>query len=115
MQLSAFFPTRDIGCDPAKVRDWAQAAEDLGYVGIEVPDHVLGAGTESRPDWKPTYAYTDPFHETFVTQGFLAAYTRSIGLVQDRARRSSLSDVLRRAFCHRPGTLRPAGGPEGFD
>ncbi|MET4697869.1 putative F420-dependent oxidoreductase [Constrictibacter sp. MBR-5] len=80
MKLSAFFPTRDIGNDPAKIRDWAQAAEALGYVRIEVPDHVLGAGTASRPDWKPTYAYTDPFHETFVTLGFLAACTRSIGL-----------------------------------
>ena len=24
MQLNAFYPTRDIGTDPAKVRDWAQ-------------------------------------------------------------------------------------------
>ena len=80
MKLTAFFPTRDIGNDPAKIRDWAQAAEALGYVRIEVPDHVHGAGTASRPDWKPTYAYTDPFHETFVTLGFLAACTRSIGL-----------------------------------
>ena len=43
MRLSAFFPTRDIGNDPVKIRDWAQAAEDLGYVYIEVPDHVFAA------------------------------------------------------------------------
>ena len=43
MRLNAFFPTRDIGTDPAKIRDWAQAAEDLGYAYIEVPDHVFGA------------------------------------------------------------------------
>jgi alkanesulfonate monooxygenase SsuD/methylene tetrahydromethanopterin reductase-like flavin-dependent oxidoreductase (luciferase family) len=42
MQLNAFYPTRDIGRDPAKIRDWAQAAEDLGYAYIEVPDHVFG-------------------------------------------------------------------------
>lgn len=42
MQLNAFFPTRDIGTDPAKIRDWAQAAQDLGYAYIEVPDHVVG-------------------------------------------------------------------------
>jgi hypothetical protein len=35
MHLSAFFPTRDIGRDPAKIRDWAQAAEDLGYAHID--------------------------------------------------------------------------------
>ena len=34
MELSAFFPTRTIGNDPAKIRDWAQAVEDLGY------DHI---------------------------------------------------------------------------
>ena len=29
MQLNAMFPTRDIGVDPAKVRDWAQAADPV--------------------------------------------------------------------------------------
>jgi hypothetical protein len=53
MQLNAMFPTRDIGSDPAKIRDWAQAAEDLGYAYIEVPDHVLGAAARdgSAPTW----------------------------------------------------------------
>lgn len=78
MQLNAIFPTRDIGNDPAKIRDWAQAAEDLGYAYIEVPDHVFGAA--ARGDWKPTYNEKDPFHETFVMLGFLAAVTRKIGL-----------------------------------
>jgi hypothetical protein len=50
MELSAFFPTRHIGYDPAKIRDWAQAAEDMGYSHIEVPDHVFGA--TARGDWK---------------------------------------------------------------
>ena len=48
MRLSAWFPTRDIGTDPAKIRDWAQAAEDLGYAGIEVADHVFGAVRTQR-------------------------------------------------------------------
>ena len=43
MRLNAFFPSLDIGTDPVKIRDWAQAAEDLGYAYIEVPDHVFGA------------------------------------------------------------------------
>jgi probable F420-dependent oxidoreductase len=78
MQLNAMFPTRDIGDDPAKIRDWAQAAEDLGYACIEVPDHVLGAA--ARDGWTPRYNETDPFHETFVTLGFLAAVTKKIRL-----------------------------------
>jgi probable F420-dependent oxidoreductase len=78
MQLNAFFPTRDIGTDPAKIRDWAQAAEDLGYAYIEVPDHVFGA--TARDGWLPLYNEKDPFHEVFVTLGFLAAVTKRIRL-----------------------------------
>jgi probable F420-dependent oxidoreductase len=78
MQLNAMFPTRDVGNDPAKIRDWAQAAEDLGYAYIEVPDHVFGA--TARDGWTPLYNETDPFHETFVTLGFLAAATKRIRL-----------------------------------
>jgi probable F420-dependent oxidoreductase len=61
-----------------KIRDWAQAAEDLGYAGIEVADHVFGA--TARDGWTPLYNETDPFHETFVTLGFLAAVTKTIRL-----------------------------------
>ena len=78
MQLNALFPTRDIGGDPAKIRDWAQAAEDLGFAYIEVPDHVFGA--KGRDGWTPLYDETDPFHETFTTLTFLAAVTKTIKL-----------------------------------
>jgi probable F420-dependent oxidoreductase len=78
MQLSAFFPTRHIGTDPAKIRDWAQAAEDLGYDHIEVPDHVFGAA--ARDGWNPLYNEKDAFHETFTMLAFLAATTKRITL-----------------------------------
>jgi probable F420-dependent oxidoreductase len=78
MLLNALFPTRDIGTDPAKIRDWAQAAEGLGYHCIEVADHVFGAA--ARGDWKPLYGEKDPFHETFTTMAFIAAVTKTIKL-----------------------------------
>jgi probable F420-dependent oxidoreductase len=78
MLLNALFPTRDIGTDPAKIRDWAQAAEGLGYHCIEVADHVFGAA--ARGDWKPLYSEKDPFHETFTTMAFIAAVTKNIQL-----------------------------------
>src|SRR5262245_28896362 len=78
MQLNAFFPTLDIGSDPAQIRDWAQAAEDLGYAYIEVPDHVFGA--TARDGWVPLYHEKDPFQETLVVLGCLAAVTKSIRL-----------------------------------
>jgi probable F420-dependent oxidoreductase len=79
MLLNALFPTRDIGTDPAKIRDWSQAAEDLGFHGIEVADHVFGAAP--RGDWKPTYSEHDPFHETFTTMAYIAAVTKKVELV----------------------------------
>jgi probable F420-dependent oxidoreductase len=78
MKLSAWFPTRDIGNDPMKIRDWAQAAEGLGYDYIEVPDHVFGA--TGRDGWTPLYDEKDPFHETFTTLAYLAAVTETIKL-----------------------------------
>ena len=78
MRLSAFFPTRDIGSDPAKIRDWAQACDDLGYDYIEVPDHVFGA--TARDGWTPLYNDKDPFHETMTTLAFLAAVTKRVRL-----------------------------------
>ena len=78
MLVNALFPTRDIGTDPAKIRDWAQAVEGMGYHCIEVADHVFGAAP--RGDWKPTYSEHDPFHETFTTMAFIAAVTKTIKL-----------------------------------
>lgn len=78
MRLNAMFPTRDIGSDPVKIRDWAQAAEALGYGYIEVADHVFGAA--ARDGWTPLYNETDAFHETFTTLAFLAAATKTIKL-----------------------------------
>ncbi|MFT5443886.1 MAG: hypothetical protein ACI8W3_002937, partial [Myxococcota bacterium] len=43
MNIGAIFPTPEIGTDPIAIRDWAQAAENLGYNHILLYDHVLGA------------------------------------------------------------------------
>src|SRR5262245_61676997 len=37
-------------------------------------------GAKGRDGWVPLYNEKDPFHETFVTLGFLAAVTKTIGL-----------------------------------
>ena len=46
MQLGATLPVADIGTGPTVVRDYAQAAEGLGYSHLLVGDHVLGANPE---------------------------------------------------------------------
>jgi len=42
MQLGASIPVADIGTGPTVLRDYAQAAEELGYTHLVAPDHVLG-------------------------------------------------------------------------
>ncbi len=81
MKFGAIFPTPEIGIDPAVIRDWAQAAEGLGYSHILLYDHVLGAEHAGRePAFTGPYTETDPYHEVFVTMGFLAGVTSTIGL-----------------------------------
>ena len=41
IQLGASLPVGDIGTGPAVLRDYAQAAEGLGYDYLVAPDHVL--------------------------------------------------------------------------
>ena len=78
MQLGAVFPQTEIGADPAGVRDYAQAAESLGYQHLLVFDHVLGADPSKRDSWDRPYSHADMFHEPFVLFGYLAAITEKI-------------------------------------
>jgi probable F420-dependent oxidoreductase len=81
MHLGVVFPQTEIGTDPLAIRDFAQAAEELGYHHILAYDHVIGANPTSRPGWQPPYTHRDPFHEPFVLFGYLAALTSRIELV----------------------------------
>ena len=79
-QLGAFFPTRDMPADPVAIRDWAQAAEAIGFDFLEVSDHVLGADRTAIPGFEGPYDVDDSFHETFVTLSYIAAVTERVGL-----------------------------------
>ena len=79
MKIGITLPLVDIGGEPATVRDFAQAAEGLGYQHLGAPDHVLGANIANRPDWGNRNTSKDLFHDPFVMFGFLAACTKSIG------------------------------------
>ena len=81
MRLGAIFPQTEIGSDPVAVRDFAQAAEGLGYEHLLVFDHVLGADTSVRQGWDRPYSSADMFHEPFVLFGYLAGLTEKIEMV----------------------------------
>ena len=81
MQIGAIFPQTEIGSDPGAIREYAQAAEELGYSHLFIADHVLGASSDHHSHVAGGY-YTNRsiIHESFTTMGYLAAITRRIGL-----------------------------------
>jgi probable F420-dependent oxidoreductase len=94
MLLGCSMPVVDIGTGPSVVRDYAQAAESLGYSYLLAPDHVLGANpvpsqgvfadsaTRSvsfNPDYQRVGTTKNAYHDPFVLFGFLAGCTIHIG------------------------------------
>lgn len=94
MQLGVSIPVSDIGTSPTAVRDYAQAAEGLGYSHLLVGDHVLGANPAAErgvfvssaadmasrhDDFRRVGSTLYAFHDPFVLFGFLTGYTQKIG------------------------------------
>ena len=80
MDFGAVLPTSEIGDDPAGIRDYAQAVEAMGCKHLLIYDHVLGADTSVHRDLTGPYTKDDPFHEVFVTLGYIAAVTERLEL-----------------------------------
>lgn len=78
MRIGVTFPQTEITSDPGAVREYTQAAEDLGYTHLLTYDHVIGADTSGRPHWRGPYSMHSLFHEPFVLFGFLSAFTRRL-------------------------------------
>jgi probable F420-dependent oxidoreductase len=71
MRIGVIFPCNEIGGDNGAIRDYVQAAEELGFAHFEVFDHVVGQpGDYAGRLWR----------EPFVMLGYLAALTERIEL-----------------------------------
>lgn len=81
MRVGVVFPQTEIGPDPAGVRAYAQAVEQLGFQHLMVYDHVIGADTSVRPGWTGPYTSESQFHEPMVLFGYLAAIAPALELV----------------------------------
>jgi probable F420-dependent oxidoreductase len=82
MQLGVKYPTREVPGDPAAIRNFCRAAEDLGYDFITLPDHVLKCPHEGRePKLNGPYTEKDSFDDPFVFFGFLAGVSEKIEFV----------------------------------
>jgi probable F420-dependent oxidoreductase len=78
MRIGVIYPQFEFGSDPVVIRDYAQAAEELGFAHIGADDHVIGPNP-NRPDgWSGWVTFRTPFFEPFVLFSFMAAATREI-------------------------------------
>jgi probable F420-dependent oxidoreductase len=80
MRIGVALPHQAVGTDPVAVRDWAQAAEELGFDDLALTEHVIGPDPDRHPDQTFLYTNRTVWHEPLVLCGFLAAATRRIGL-----------------------------------
>lgn len=79
MKLGASLPIGDIGTGPAVLRDYAQAAEGLGFDYLVAPDHVLGGNPAVDHGGRRVGTTATAYHDPFVLFGFLAGVTKKIG------------------------------------
>ncbi|MEV5961143.1 LLM class flavin-dependent oxidoreductase [Kribbella sp. NPDC051952] len=73
MEIGVNVPNFGPGTNPARLRDWAQVVEGLGYDLLMVSDHV--AITEDV-----AAQYPAPFYEPFTTLSWLAGITQRVKL-----------------------------------
>lgn len=81
MDIGAVFPQVEFPADPTAIRDWAQAAEALGYRHVMVYDHVLGADPDRPGGWSGPYTYQDPFFSPFLLFSYMAAVAPRLGYI----------------------------------
>src|SRR5262252_786633 len=81
MRVGAVFPQVEIGPDPAGVRAYAQAVQQMGFHHMLIYDHVLGADPDGHPGWSGPYNITSQFHEPFAVFGYIAALAPGLELV----------------------------------
>ena len=79
MQLGCSLPVSDIGTGPVVLRDYAQAAEGLGFTHLMAPDHVLGVNPAADHEGRRVGTTATAYHDPFVLFGFLSGCTYNIG------------------------------------
>ena len=83
MDFGVVFPQTEIGPDPEDAKELIQASEQMGFEGLVVYDHVVGADTSHYKDSGIDFFYDidSNFHEIFVLLGWAAAITQRIKLI----------------------------------
>ena len=82
MEIGVIFPQTEIEPDVVAIRDFAQAAQQMGYSYLFIADHVLGADASAydHPLFG-MYNHESIVHESMTTMGYLAAVVPGMGLM----------------------------------
>ena len=81
MHIGLVYPQTEYPADPAAIRAYAQAAEELGYSHVLAYDHILGANPDRPGGWSGPYTYQTPFIEPFLLFSYMAAATTRLGFI----------------------------------
>jgi len=81
MKFGVVFPMTEYPIDVKAIKDFAQAAEDLGYKHLLTYDHVLGVNPDREGGWSGPYSYKDPFEEPLTLFSFLSGVTKSLEFI----------------------------------
>ena len=76
MKIGLQYPAATVGADPSEMREFAQAAEGLGYAHLTVFEHIVGV--RPQPGEREHHA---EYHELLTMLSFLAGATSTIGLL----------------------------------
>src|SRR5215467_9003964 len=79
MKVGVIFPQTECGTDIARIAEFVQAVEAMGFDHLFVADHVLGADPKvhSHPSLA-TYSHEAVVHEALTLMAYLAAITRRL-------------------------------------
>jgi probable F420-dependent oxidoreductase len=81
MQIGAVLSQSELGTDPATLRDYAQAAQSLGYQFLVAADHVVGANAAAYPELERVYPLGQVLHEPLTLFSFLAGVAPELGFL----------------------------------
>ena len=81
MKFGVIFPMTEYPVDPEAIKDYAQAAEDLGFNHLLTYDHVLGANPDRQGGWSGPYTYKDSFEEPLILFSYLSGVTKTLEFV----------------------------------
>jgi probable F420-dependent oxidoreductase len=79
MQIGAVLSQNELGPDPAAMRDYAQAVQDLGYDFLVTSDHVVGADPVDHPQLERVFSIESYLREPLMLGAFLACAAPRLG------------------------------------